>query len=160
MRDKLDEQIISEFKNFGIDLSDEDLQVVRARYEADLTMRRIFEPMPHNWESAFAVGDKIELVRPFFGIPVGVVGSIKAIETAYNDDGTSKEEWELSADFFKGRPYLVEFDCSHIPLDEQEKAAIKRLFEQCDIQEELPTNRGRVQTNVAPQDIRKVEQSS
>lgn len=156
MRDKLDEQIATEFKKLGIDLSDEDLQVVRARYEADLTMRRIFEPMPHNWETAFAVGDKIELNRPFFGIPVGVVGVIKEIETAYNADGSSKEEWELSADFFKGRPYLVEFDCTHIPLDEQEKAAIKRLFEQCSIQEEIPNTRGRVQTNIAPHDIRKV----
>jgi hypothetical protein len=156
MRDKLDEQLLTEFKKLGIELSDEDLQVVRSNYEASLVLQCIFELMPDDWRSEFEVGDKVELVRPFFGIPVGVTGEVKEIETGFNADGSWKEEWDLSSDFFKGRVFTVEFDCTHIPLDPQEYEAVKKLCDSAGITD-IPTHKGRVQTCVAPQDIQKVQ---
>jgi hypothetical protein len=156
MRDKLDEQLLTAFKKLGIEPTDELLQAARSDYEASLVMQRILEPMPDDWRSEFAVGDKVELVRPFFGIPVGVTGEVKEIETGFNADGSWKEEWDMSADFFKGRVFTVEFDCTHIPLDPQEYEAIKKLCDSAGIPD-IPTHKGRVQTCVAPQDIRKVE---
>jgi hypothetical protein len=138
MRDKLDEQLLTAFKKLGIEPTDELLQAARSDYEASLVMQRILEPIPDDWRSEFAAGE------------------VKEIETGFDADGSWKEEWDMSADFFKGRVFTVEFDCTHIPLDPQEYEAIKKLCDSAGIPD-IPTHKGRVQTCVAPQDIRKVE---
>ena len=153
MTDKLDQQIIEEMKRFGIPVSGYMVRFMRNQYEANLTLRRIFEPVS---DKTFVAGDKVELVRPFFGLAVGLIGTVKSVETNINPDGAWKEEWEVSADYLKGHPYLVEFDCTHIPLDAEEQHAMEEFCKRHGI-DDVPTTRGRTQTNVSGHDIRKVE---
>jgi len=157
MPDKLDDQIREELEKYNFPTDDQMVARIRKQYEAKLLVQRIFEPIPANWESAFSVGDSVELVRPFFGLPVGAIGKIESIETAYHEDGTSKEEWELSSDFFKGRPYCVRFDLEpfSIPFEPKVYEAIREHCEKEGI-EEIPTHYVSMSTNAGPHDIRKI----
>ena len=62
-------------------------------------LRRIFEPLPADWLTRFAVGDRVRLVRsqPTGFVPVGAAGQVVAVE----GEGVMAE---------KGRPYQVCFD--------------------------------------------------
>lgn len=110
--------------------------------EALETLRRMFEPMPQDWRRMFAVGDLVELTRPYHlwaEIPVGAVGVVKAI---------GQDEVMLE----KGRPFEVEFDLSpyRIPLAEEIKAAIARMGE------EPPEFYARLTMQLGPGDLRRV----
>jgi len=155
MRDKLDQEIAEELEMWGLAPTDSNIHMVRHQYESQLVLKRMFEPMSDGC-TPFKVDETVELVRPFFGLPVGALGIVKDVETALRADGSPKEEWELSPDFFKGRIYLIEFDCTHMPLDTEEYAAIKLMCERMGITD-IPTTRGRMQTRVAPHDIQQVQ---
>jgi hypothetical protein len=104
-------------------------------------LRRMFEPLPPDWQHTFHVGSRVRLIRPILaGIPVGAEGEI--LDRHPPESGM----------YEKGRPFSVQFDLRPfaIPLEPELAAALRAAGIPEDA---IPAIYQSVITNVGPNDI-------
>jgi hypothetical protein len=104
-------------------------------------LRRMFEPLPPNWQQTFPIGSRVRLIRPILaGVPVGAEGEIVALHPPE------------SGMYEKGRPLSVEFDLRPFALP-LEPELVVLLREAGIAEEDIPPFHQSVTTDVGPNDI-------
>lgn len=104
-------------------------------------LRRMFEPLPPDWQRTFHVGSRVRLIRPILaGVPVGAEGEI--LDCHPPESGM----------YEKGRPFSVRFDLRPfaIPLEPELMAALRAAGIPEDA---IPAIHQSVITDVDPNDI-------